>query len=105
MDHKVDRRSFLNQLGVTVGAAAAATAVPGLTPALAQTAAPKGNIPDKPLKFGHMTFLTGPAAVLGDPRSRVTSWQRKKSTPKAAFSASARSRPSPPTRRPAPMPT
>jgi branched-chain amino acid transport system substrate-binding protein len=54
-------------LGVTVGAAAAATAVPGITPAAGQVAAPKGNIPTTPLKFGHMTFLTGPAAVLGEP--------------------------------------
>jgi branched-chain amino acid transport system substrate-binding protein len=64
----VDRRSFLNNLGVTVGAAAAATAMPAITPASAQTpAAPKGKIPDTPLKFGHMTFLTGPGAVLGEP--------------------------------------
>ena len=64
----VDRRSFLNNLGVTVGAAAAATAMPAITPASAQgPAAPKGKIPDTPLKFGHMTFLTGPGAVLGEP--------------------------------------
>ena len=31
MEHRnVDRRSFLNQLGVTVGAAAAATAIPAM---------------------------------------------------------------------------
>src|SRR5260221_1960190 len=64
----VDRRSFLNTLGVTVGGAAAATAMSAITPASAQTpAAPKGKIPDTPLKFGHMTFLTGPGAVLGEP--------------------------------------
>src|SRR5258708_11539415 len=64
----VDRRSFLNNLGVTVGGAAAATAMSAITPASAQTpAAPKGKIPDTPLKFGHMTFLTGPGAVLGEP--------------------------------------
>jgi branched-chain amino acid transport system substrate-binding protein len=69
MEHKVDRRSFLSQLGVTVGAAAAATATPAISPATAQAPAapPKGNVPDTPLKFGHMTFLTGPAAVLGEP--------------------------------------
>jgi branched-chain amino acid transport system substrate-binding protein len=33
----------------------------------AQTAPPKGKIPDTPYKTGHMTFLTGPAAVLGEP--------------------------------------
>ena len=27
----------------------------------------KGNIPDTPYKIGHMTFFTGPAAVLGEP--------------------------------------
>src|SRR6516162_5992055 len=65
---RVDRRSFLNQLGVAVGGAAAATAMPAANPASAQTpAAPKGQIPDTPLKFGHMTFLTGPGAVLGEP--------------------------------------
>src|SRR5258708_12150017 len=64
----VDRRSFLNNLGVTVGGAAAATAMSAITPTSAQTpAAPKGKIPDTPLKFGHMTFLTGPGAVLGEP--------------------------------------
>ena len=28
---------------------------------------PKGNIPDKPFKTGHITFLTGPANLLGEP--------------------------------------
>ena len=67
MQKPVDRRSFLNNLGVTVGAAAATASTPLIMPAAAQTAAPKGNIPSTPLKFGHMTFLTGPAAVLGEP--------------------------------------
>src|ERR1700737_5406319 len=67
MTQQLDRRNFLNSLGITVGAAAA-TSVPAIAPALAQVASPpKGNIPSTPLKFGHMTFLTGPAAVLGDP--------------------------------------
>jgi branched-chain amino acid transport system substrate-binding protein len=64
----VDRRSFLNGLGITVGAtfaaASGALSVAGL--AQAQTA-PKGNIPGTPYKIGHMTFFTGPAAVLGEP--------------------------------------
>src|SRR4029450_5576665 len=65
---QLDRRRFLNNLGITVGAAAAATAVPITVPAVAQVAKPpKGNIPSAPLKFGHMTFLTGPGAVLGGP--------------------------------------
>jgi branched-chain amino acid transport system substrate-binding protein len=68
MVQKVDRRAFLNTLGVTVGAAASAASAPLITPAAAQAPmAPKGNIPSTPLKFGHMTFLTGPAAVLGEP--------------------------------------
>src|SRR5882762_11258015 len=33
----------------------------------AATEPPKGKIPDTPYKTGHMTFLTGPAAVLGEP--------------------------------------
>ena len=28
---------------------------------------PKGNIPSTPYRIGHMTFFTGPAAVLGEP--------------------------------------
>lgn len=67
MEGQVDRRKFLSNLGVTVGAAAAATSMPAITPVAAQTGPPKGKIPDTPLKFGHMTFLTGPGAVLGEP--------------------------------------
>src|SRR5262252_920518 len=69
MEHRnVDRRNFLNQLGVVVGGAAATTAIPAMNTASAQTSeAPKGKIPDTPLRFGHMTFLTGPGAVLGEP--------------------------------------
>jgi branched-chain amino acid transport system substrate-binding protein len=65
------RRDFLKNLGITVGTAAAgAVAGPVVAPALAQAqqaAPPKGNIPDKPFKVGHMTFHSGPAAVLGEP--------------------------------------
>src|SRR3989442_10664779 len=64
------RRDFLRSLGVTVGGALAGSAAAVLGPreARAQGApAPKGNIPDKPFKVGHMTFHTGPAAVLGEP--------------------------------------
>src|SRR5262249_42181035 len=67
MQQQVDRRSFLNNLRVTVGAAAVATSAPVIPPAAAQVAARKGKTPDTPLKFGHMTFLTGPGAVLGEP--------------------------------------
>src|SRR5262245_51126730 len=65
MTYQIDRRSFLNNLGVTIGAAAATASA--VVPASAQVAKPKGNIPSTPLKLGHMTFLTGPAAVLGEP--------------------------------------
>ncbi len=68
MAQEVNRRDFLNTLGVTIGAAAAAAgswASPA--PAEAQQAfRAKGNVPDKPYKTGHMTFFTGPAAVLGE---------------------------------------
>src|SRR5437867_8256433 len=66
---EVTRRSFLSSLGVTAGAtfaAAASGAVSVAGVAQAQTA-PKGNIPATPYKIGHMTFFTGPAAVLGEP--------------------------------------
>ena len=71
MDHNVNRRKFLNNLGVTVGAAAVATVVPatyfaGPRPAYAQMKF-KGNIPSTPFKTGHITFLTGPANLLGEP--------------------------------------
>jgi len=64
---EVSRREFLNRLGVTVGGAALGAA--GYVAGRAQAEAaepPKGKIPDTPYKTGHMTFFTGPAAVLGD---------------------------------------
>src|SRR6266487_5732041 len=68
MATEVSRRDFLNALGVTVGAAAAGAAGLVATPEPAQAQEPaKGKISDKPLKMGHMTFFTGPAAVLGEP--------------------------------------
>jgi branched-chain amino acid transport system substrate-binding protein len=66
MAEEVSRRDFMNRLGVTIGAVGASAG--GLvlpTPAHAQSP-PKGTIPDKPYKTGHMTFFTGPAAVLGE---------------------------------------
>src|SRR5262245_58287054 len=69
MNHRPSRRDFLQSLGVTVGAAAAASAA-GLAPTAARaqaTPTPKGKIPDTPYKTGCMTFFTGPAAVLGEP--------------------------------------
>ncbi|PYN83165.1 MAG: hypothetical protein DMD87_30475, partial [Candidatus Rokuibacteriota bacterium] len=68
MAGEVNRRSFLSSLGVSVGAAVATAggAIPVVGVAHAQEK-PKGNIPDKPYRIGHMTFFTGPAAVLGEP--------------------------------------
>jgi len=65
----VDRRKFLSALGVTVGGTGLAGAGLVAGPPVVKAAAepPKGKIPDTPYKTGHMTFLTGPAAVLGEP--------------------------------------
>src|SRR5213078_511531 len=68
-EREVSRREFFKQVGATVGAAALGSVAAGaLVPqrATAQTP-PKGNIPDTPYKIGHMTFLSGAAAVLGAP--------------------------------------
>ena len=68
MSGDATRREFLAQLGVTAGAAIAGSAgaigVAGIAHAEVK---PKGNIPDKPYRMGHMTFFTGPGAVLGEP--------------------------------------
>jgi branched-chain amino acid transport system substrate-binding protein len=63
MTMPIDRRDFLAGLGVTVGAAALGAPVADLG---AQEPA-RGSIPDKPVKFGHITILSGPGAVLGAP--------------------------------------
>jgi branched-chain amino acid transport system substrate-binding protein len=67
MAAKVDRREFLRGLGVGAGAAfgAAAASFPVIGMAQAQDK-PKGTIPATPYKIGHMTFFTGPAAILGE---------------------------------------
>ena len=69
MAQEVSRREFFTQLGVSVGGAALAAAGASLlSPEEARAQQqPKGSIPDKPYKVGHMTFFTGPAAVLGEP--------------------------------------
>jgi branched-chain amino acid transport system substrate-binding protein len=68
MAGQVDRRDFLRRLGVGVGATvgAAAVSVPLIELARAQEK-PKGNIPNTPYRIGHMTFFTGPGALLGEP--------------------------------------
>src|SRR3989441_6812883 len=65
----VNRRNFLSTLGVAVGGTGLVGAglVGGSQLVRAATAPAKGKIPDTPFKTGHMTFLTGPAAVLGEP--------------------------------------
>lgn len=65
------RREFLSQLGVTVGAASVGTAgYLAAAPTARAATNPKGNIPDKPIKTGHITYLTGPAEILGGPGLR-----------------------------------
>ena len=68
MSGEATRRDFLAQLGVTTAAAfggsAATIGVAGIAHAQVK---PKGNIPNKPYRIGHMTYFTGPAAVLGEP--------------------------------------
>ena len=105
-EKKVSRRDFMNQMGLTVGAAAVAGAAGAVVaPQLAEAAMPKGKITDKPFKTGHITFLTGAAAILADQSSKGTSSPRKRSTPVAGSWVSARSKPSRRTRRRVPTPT
>src|SRR2546428_4173131 len=68
-EHEVSRREFFKQVGVTVGAAAlGGLTASALIPQRAEAQAPaQGKIPDTPYKIGHMTFLSGAAAILGAP--------------------------------------
>ena len=67
MASPMDRREFLTALGVTMGAAAGTAAqLPVAGPVAAQEPA-KGLIPDRPVKFGHVSILSGPGAILGAP--------------------------------------
>jgi branched-chain amino acid transport system substrate-binding protein len=66
-DDRPTRRDFLSQLGVTVAAAVGGAAAGVGVAGTARADAPKGNIPGTPYKIGHMTFFTGPGAVLGEP--------------------------------------
>src|SRR6266567_4205970 len=65
----VDRRNFLSALGVTVGGTGlmGAGLVAGPPMVRAAMEPPKGKIPDTPFKTGHMTYLTSPAVVIGEP--------------------------------------
>src|SRR3989449_11553678 len=62
-----ERRDFLKHFGATLGAAGLGAAGVGTANAAVK---PKGNIPDRPVKVGHTTFLTGPAELLGGPGQR-----------------------------------
>jgi branched-chain amino acid transport system substrate-binding protein len=69
MADQVNRREFLNRLGVTVTSAAALSASAGVVSSLSEVRAaesPKGSIPSKPYKVGHMTYFTGFGAVFGE---------------------------------------
>jgi branched-chain amino acid transport system substrate-binding protein len=68
MTQPLDRRTFLSQVGITVGGVTiAAAGGPVAGPRAAQASEPaKGRVPDKPVKFGHMTFMSGPGAALGE---------------------------------------
>lgn len=66
MSEQLSRRDFLNRLGVTVGAAAVGASAYAAAPQV-EAAAPKGRIPDKPIKTGHITFLSGAAEILARP--------------------------------------
>src|SRR5260370_5100029 len=65
----VNRRAFLNTLGVTVGGAGLAGAglVGGAQVLKAAQEPAKGQIPHTPFKIGHMTVLTRARAVLREP--------------------------------------
>ena len=105
---EVNRRNFLGALGVTVGGTGLAGAGLVAGPQLwskPPPKPPKGKIPDTPFKTGHMTFLTGPAAVLGEPSLKGHILAAEEINAQGACWASARSRPSPPTKPPAPTPT
>jgi branched-chain amino acid transport system substrate-binding protein len=67
MAEEVGRRDFINRLGVTLGAAGATVGSLVSPPMAFAQDKPKGNIPSTPYRIGHMTFFTGPAAVLGEP--------------------------------------
>src|SRR4030088_3313201 len=62
------RPNFISRLGMTSAAALGGSmAGSGLAGMAHAQDKPKGTIPDKPFKIGHMTFFTGAGAVLGEP--------------------------------------
>src|ERR1700737_4464644 len=68
MSGRPTRRDFLSRLGVTSAAAIGGSMAGfGLAGVAHAQEKPKGVIPTKPFKIGHMTFFTGAGAVLGEP--------------------------------------
>src|SRR3954462_5640836 len=68
MSGRPTRREFLSQLGVTMAATVGGSAIGFGAAGIAHAQdKPKGTIADKTFKIGHMTFFTGPGAVLGEP--------------------------------------
>jgi branched-chain amino acid transport system substrate-binding protein len=67
MEASMDRRDFLTAMGVSLGSASLGLAgdLVAASPARAQ-----GRVPDTPVKFGHITILSGPGAILGAPSLR-----------------------------------
>lgn len=65
MTCEMDRRRFLAALGVTIGSAALGDAAADVTAARADEAT--GHVPATPVRFGHITILSGPGAILGSP--------------------------------------
>lgn len=65
----ISRRDLVTALGVigAAGSAGSMVQISGSHEAQAQQPAPRGTIPNRSIKIGHMTYLTGPAAVLGEP--------------------------------------
>ena len=106
MATEVTRRKFLNSVAVGAAAITAgqATYFAGPRPAHAAFKA-KGNIPDKPFKTGHITFLTGPANLLGEPGRKGHLMAAEEINAEGGLLGSGRSKPSWPTRRRVPMPT
>src|SRR5256714_1107752 len=68
MSGRPTRRGFLSQPRVTAAATIGGSAVGFGAAGIAHAQEkPKGTIPDKPFRIGHMTFFTGAGAVLGEP--------------------------------------
>ena len=65
-EKEVNRREFLNRFSSVAGATALGGAAYAAAPRLARAdEAAKGTIPDTPVKFGWMSFTSGPGAALG----------------------------------------